>query len=81
MTNTVEGKSVVVTGAARGMGRAIAIRVATGGARVVVSRAGGVVTAVAQRIDALVVPGLPRAGGPVVHRADRQIALGQGVSW
>jgi len=37
MTNRFEGKGVVVTGAGHGIGRAIAIRMAAEGARVVVN--------------------------------------------
>jgi NAD(P)-dependent dehydrogenase (short-subunit alcohol dehydrogenase family) len=58
MTNSFEGKRVVVTGAGHGIGRAIAIRMAAGGARVVVNDLDGqAATAVARQIDAYPVPG------------------------
>jgi NAD(P)-dependent dehydrogenase (short-subunit alcohol dehydrogenase family) len=58
MTDSLEGKGVVVTGAGHGIGRAIAIRMAAGGARVVVNDLDGEsATAVAQQIGGHPVPG------------------------
>jgi NAD(P)-dependent dehydrogenase (short-subunit alcohol dehydrogenase family) len=58
MTNRFEGKGVVVTGAGHGIGRAIAIRMAAGGARVVVNDLDGeAAKAVAQEVGGLAVPG------------------------
>ncbi|WGL53294.1 SDR family NAD(P)-dependent oxidoreductase [Nocardioides sp. BP30] len=52
------GTRVVVTGAARGIGRALATRLAAGGCRVVVAdRDGEPLAEVGQRLDALAVPG------------------------
>src|SRR5665811_1430012 len=54
----VKGKGVVVTGAGHGIGRAIAIRMATEGARVVVNDLDAeAATAVAQEIGGHPVPG------------------------
>ena len=58
MTNSFEGKGIVVTGAGHGIGAAIAIRMAAGGARVVVNDLDGqAASAVARQIGGHPVPG------------------------
>jgi len=58
MTNTYQGKGVVVTGAGHGIGRAIAIRMAAAGARVVVNDLDAeAATAVAEDVRGHAVPG------------------------
>src|SRR5665811_2252046 len=70
----VQGKGVVVTGAGHGIGRAIAVRMAAEGARVVVNDLDAeAATAVAQEIGGHPVPGDAASEGGVsaVHEADR----------
>ena len=58
MTHKFEGKGVVVTGGGHGIGRAIAIRMAAGGARVVVNDLDAeAATAVAEEVGGYPVPG------------------------
>jgi NAD(P)-dependent dehydrogenase (short-subunit alcohol dehydrogenase family) len=75
MTNMFEGKGIVVTGGGRGIGRAIAIRLAAEGARVVVNDLDGdAATAVAKEIGGHAVPGdaATEAGVDALVSAARQ---------
>jgi NAD(P)-dependent dehydrogenase (short-subunit alcohol dehydrogenase family) len=95
MTNTFEGKGVVVTGAGHGIGRAIAIRMAAAGARVVVNDLDGDAAAgVAQLVgghplggdaateagvEALVGAARRHLGGIDIYFANAGVDLGKGL--
>src|SRR5215469_15935459 len=72
MSRHLEGKSVVVTGGGRGIGRAIALAAAEAGARVVVADYGGAVDAnragTSEAADAVVAE-IVAAGGEAVAAA------------
>ncbi|NQT48909.1 MAG: SDR family oxidoreductase [Chloroflexi bacterium] len=72
MAKHLEGKNAVVTGAARGIGRAVALELAAQGAKVVVSDLGG--SKAGEGVDAsaadLVVEEIKKAGGVAVANGD-----------
>jgi len=72
MAKHLEGKNAVVTGAARGIGRAVALDLAAQGAKVVVSDLGG--SKAGEGVDAsaadLVVEEIKKAGGVAVANGD-----------
>lgn len=72
MAKHLEGKNAVVTGAARGIGRAVALELAAQGAKVVVSDLGG--SKAGEGVDAsaadLVVEEIKKAGGFAVANGD-----------